>query len=106
VDEGPFGKATQPETLEYTHTATAQSRHIVRSAQRRLWMLALERAAGETSRARAARLRERPHDVIADTDLRDVRTDCSRDPRDLVPQHCGCRHDVVRGEQEVRMTQA
>jgi hypothetical protein len=34
-------------------------------AQRRGWILALERAAGKTSRAPAARLRERPDDMIA-----------------------------------------
>ena len=45
-------------------------------------------------------------DVIADPDLGDVRADCSHDPRDLLTQHRGCRHDVVRGEQEVRVTEA
>ena len=85
MDEGLFGKATQPKTLEHANTASAQSRGIVRSAQRRLRMLALERTAGETPSARAARLRERPDDVIADVDVRDVRADGSHDSRDLVP---------------------
>ena len=67
---------------------------------------ALERAAGETSRAPAARLRKRPNDVIADVDVRDVRANGGHDSRDLVPQHRGCGHDVVGGEQEVRVTEA
>jgi hypothetical protein len=69
-------------------------------------MLALERAAGETSRAPAARLRERPYDVIADVDLCDVGTNLGRDPRNLVAQHRRCRCDVVSGEQEVGVTEA
>jgi hypothetical protein len=106
VDECLFGKATEPETLEHANAVPAQSRRIAWSAQCRLQMLALKGAAGETSSARAARLRERPDDVIADTDLRDIRTGCSHDSRDLVTQHHRCRHDVVRGEQEVRVTEA
>src|SRR4029434_6352665 len=66
MDEGLFGKATQSETLEQDTPGATQARRIVWSAQCRLWVLALERAAGQTSGARAARLRQRPHDVIAD----------------------------------------
>jgi hypothetical protein len=106
VDESLFGKATQPKTLEQASTALAQSRGIVRSAQRRLWMVALERAAGETSRATAACLRERPYDVFAAVDLRDVRANGGHDSCDFVPQHRGYWHDVVGGEQEVRVTEA
>src|SRR6202022_2406551 len=105
VDEGLFGKAPQPKALEHAKTASGQSRRIVGSPQRRLRMLALERPASETSRARAARLRERPYDVIADVEVRDVRADSSHDSRDFMPEHRGCRHDVVRGEQEVGVTE-
>jgi hypothetical protein len=69
-------------------------------------MLALEGAARETSSAPSACLRERPYDVIADMDLRDVRTCCCNDPRDLMTQNRRRRRDIVIGEQEVRMTQA
>ena len=106
MNECPFGKATQPKTLEQTTTVSAQSRRIAWAAQCRLRMLALEGAAREASSAAAARLRERCHDVIADADLRDVWTDCGHDRRDLVTQHRGCRHDVVGGEQQVRVTEA
>src|SRR6185295_6585598 len=75
VDECLFGKATQPETLEQAKPVATQARRLVCSAQCRLWVLALERAAGETSSARSARLRKRPDDVIADTDVPDIRTD-------------------------------
>ena len=61
-------------------------------------MSALEGAAGQTSSARSARLRERAYDVISDTDLRDIGTDCGHDPRDLVTKHRGCRNEIVSGE--------
>jgi hypothetical protein len=67
-------------------------------------MLALKRAAGEASRARSARLRQRPYDVISDTDLRDIGTDCGHDPRDLVTKHRWQWNDIVSSEQKVRMT--
>jgi hypothetical protein len=69
-------------------------------------MLALERAPGETSGAPSACLRERPYDVIADLHLPDVSACCCHNPRDLMTQHRRRRHDLVSGEQEVRMTQA
>jgi hypothetical protein len=69
-------------------------------------MLALKGAADETSRARSARLRERPYHVITGTELSDITTDCCHDPRDFVTEHRWCRHDIVSGEQEVGMTQA
>jgi len=50
-------------------------------------MSALEGAAGQTSTARPARLRERAYDVISETDLGDVGTDGGHDPRDLVTKH-------------------
>ncbi len=75
MDEGLFGKATQPEALEQATPVATQARRFVWSAQGRLWVLALERTPGETSSARAARLRKRPDDMIADTDVRDIRTD-------------------------------
>jgi hypothetical protein len=106
VDECLFRKATQPETLEYATPMATQAWRIVWAAQRGLGVLALERAAGEASGTRSARLRKRPDDVIADTDVRDIRTDGCHDPCDLVAQHRRCRCDVVGGEQEVRMTKA
>ncbi len=106
MDQCLFGKATQPETLEQADPVAAQARGIAWSAQCRLRMLALEGAASETSRAPSARLRQRPHNVISDTEMRDIRTDCCHDPRDLVTQDRWRRNDVVSGEQEVRMTEA
>ena len=82
-----FAGSPTVKTLEYAQTVSAQSRRIVRSAQRRLRMLALEWAARKTSKAPAARLRERPDDVIAHVDLGDVRTDLGRDPRNFMTQH-------------------
>jgi hypothetical protein len=106
MDEGLRGKATQSEPLEQATPVATQARRIVWSAQGRLWVLALERQAGETSSARAARLRESPHDVIADVDLCDVRTNLGHDPRNLVTQHRRYRCDIVSGEQEVGVTEA
>ncbi len=105
VDERPFGEAAQPEPLEQANPVAAQTRGIGGPAQRRLRMLALEGAARQTSSAPAARLRERPDDVISDTELRDVGTDCSHDSRDLVAEHRRRRNDVVRGEEQVGVTQ-
>jgi hypothetical protein len=68
-------------------------------------MPTLERAARQASGARAARLREETHDVIADADLCDVGADGSHDPRDFVAQDRRCRDEVVRGEQKVGVTQ-
>jgi hypothetical protein len=106
VDEGLFGEATEPEALEDAMPLAAQSRRIVWSSQRRLWMFALERAPRETSSARPARLGESSHDVIADVHVQDIRSDRSHDSRDLVAQYRRCRHNVVRGEQDVRVTEA
>jgi len=106
MDEGLFGKATQSEALEQATPGATQAWRIVWSAQCRLRVLALERAAGETSGARAARLRQRPHDVIADVHLRDVRTDRSHDSGDLVTQHRRCRRDVVSGKQQIGVTES
>ena len=106
MDERAFGKAAQPETLEQANTAAAQSRGIAGPPQRRLRMMALEGAAGQASGAPSARLRERPDDVISNTELRDVGTDLSHDSRNLVAEHRRRRRDVVRGEQQVGMTQA
>jgi hypothetical protein len=68
-------------------------------------MLALEGAAGETSRARSARLRERSYDVISDADLRDIGTYFGNDPGDLVTKHRRGWNDIVRGEEQVGVTQ-
>jgi hypothetical protein len=45
VNEGLFGKTTEPKTLEQADAISTQSRGIALSAQRRLRMLALEGAA-------------------------------------------------------------
>jgi hypothetical protein len=68
-------------------------------------MLALEGAAGETSRARTARLRERSYDVISDVDLHDIGTYFGNDPGDLVTKHRWDWNDMVRGEEHVGVTQ-
>jgi hypothetical protein len=74
MNERLFGKTTKPETLEQADSVVTQARRIVGSAKCRFRVLALEGAARETSSAPAACLRERPYYVIADLDLRDVRT--------------------------------
>jgi hypothetical protein len=43
--------------------------------------------------------------VISDTELRDVRTDCGHDPRDLVTKHRWRWNDIASSEQKVGMTQ-
>ena len=68
-------------------------------------MLALEGAAGEASRARSARLRERSYDVISDADLRDIGTYFGNDPGDLVTKYRRGWNDIVRGEEQVGVTQ-
>ena len=44
--------------------------------------------------------------MISDPELRDLRTDCRHDPRNLVTQHRWRGHNIVSGEQEVRMAEA
>ena len=43
--------------------------------------------------------------MISDTELRDVRTDCSDDPRNLVTKHCRRWNDIVSSEKQVGVTQ-
>ena len=43
--------------------------------------------------------------MISDTELRDIRTDCSHDPCDLVTKHRWRWNDIVSGEKQVGMTQ-
>jgi hypothetical protein len=86
---GDQRKAAQPEALKQANPISGQTRGIGRSAQRRLSVSALEGAAGQTLSARSASLRERAYDVISDTDLRDVGTDCGYDPCDLVTEAGG-----------------
>jgi hypothetical protein len=43
--------------------------------------------------------------VISDTELRDVRTDCSYDPRNLVTKHRRRWNDIVSSEKQVGVTQ-
>ena len=68
--------------MEQANAVAAQPRGIAWPAQCRLRVAALERPAGETLSAPAARLSERPDDVIADVDVRDVRTDGSHGWKD------------------------
>jgi hypothetical protein len=42
--------------------------------------------------------------VISDTELRDVRTDCSYDPRNLVTKHRRRWNDIVSSEKQVGVT--
>jgi hypothetical protein len=44
--------------------------------------------------------------VIADSELCDVKTDCSYDPRNLVTKYSRHWNNIVSGEQKVGMTQA
>ncbi len=44
--------------------------------------------------------------MIPDADLHKIGTDCSGDPRHLVTKHRGRRNKIVRGEEQVRMTEA
>jgi hypothetical protein len=43
--------------------------------------------------------------VISDTELRDVWTDCSYDPRNLVTEHRRRWNDIVSSEKQVGVTQ-
>ena len=105
VDERPLREAAKAEALKQGRSFTAQPRGIGRSTQRRLGISALKRAARQTSSARPARLGEGTHDVVAHPDLADVRTDGSHDARHLVPKHRRQRDEIVRGKQQVGVTQ-
>jgi hypothetical protein len=50
-------------------------------------------------------LGKRTYDVISHTELRDIGTDCSYDPRDLVTKHRRRWNEIVSGEKQVRVTQ-
>jgi len=69
-------------------------------------MKALKRAARQTAGAPAARLRKRPDDAVANTDLRHIGTDGGHDSGNFVAEDRRRRRDVMRGEEQVRMTQA
>ena len=43
--------------------------------------------------------------MISDTELRDVRTDCSYDPRNLVTKHSRRWNDIVSSEKQVGVAQ-
>ena len=43
--------------------------------------------------------------MISDTELRDIRTHCSHDPRNLVTKHRRCRNDIVSSKQQVGVAQ-
>ena len=50
-------------------------------------------------------MRERADDVIADTELRDIRANFRHNPGDLVAKHRRCREYRVLGEEQVRVTE-
>jgi hypothetical protein len=104
MDKRPFGKTAQPEALEQACPISGQARSVGRSAQRRVRAPALEGAAGQTSSAGPASLRERAHDVISDADLCDVGTDGGHASRDLVTEHRGRRNEIVGREEQVGVT--
>ncbi len=91
-------KPPSPKPLKQASSVAAQARSIAWSAQCRLWMLALEGTAREASRARSARLRQRPYNVIPNRELSDIGTDSCDDPRYFVTQHTRCGHYSVSGE--------
>ncbi len=70
-----------------------------------LLVFALEGAAGKTSRAGPARLRERTYDMISDADLSDVGSDCGHDARNFVTKHRWGGDEIVSGEEQVGVTQ-
>src|SRR6266851_7349834 len=53
----------------------------------------------------AAGLRERPDDLLSNTQLSYVGADLSNDARHLVAEHRRRRNDVMRGEQQVGVTE-
>jgi hypothetical protein len=69
-------------------------------------MKALKRAARKAAGAPAARLRKRPDDAVANTDVRHIGTDGGHDSGNFVAEDGRRRRDVMRGEEQVRMTQA
>jgi len=69
-------------------------------------MKALKRAARKAPCASAAYLRKRPDDAIANMDLRHIGTEGGHDSGNFVAEDRRRRRDVMRGEQQVRMTQA
>src|SRR5437660_1705945 len=100
MDERLFGEAAQPEALEQRNSIAAESRGINLSAQSRLRVFALERAARQTPSARSARLRQRTYNVISDMELRYIRTHGSHDPSNLVSKHRRGRDYIVSCKQQ------
>ena len=106
MNERALGETAQPETLEQTNTAPAQSGGLAGPTQCRLRMKALKRAARKAPGASAAYLRKRPDDAVANMDLRHIGTDRGHDSGNFVAEDRRRRRDVMRGEEQVRMTQA
>ena len=69
-------------------------------------MKALKRTARQAAGAPAARLRERPDDAVANTDLGHVGTDGGHDSGNFVAEDRRRRRDVMRGEEQIGMAQA
>jgi hypothetical protein len=106
VDERLFSEAAQPEALEKSNSIAVESRGLSRPAQRRVRILALEGTARHAPGASPAGLRQRSHDVISYMELRDIRTHCSYDPRNLVTKHRWRRDNFVSCKQQVGVAQA
>ena len=106
MNERPFGethRAQNPGTGQYRCGSTEAHRLVGAGSTPD----GGTETAGRRDIERTRRTPEREtDDVIADVELRDVRTDGSHDPRDLVTEHRGRRHEVMRGEQEVRVAEA
>jgi hypothetical protein len=105
VDESLFGESTKPEALKQANSIAAQTRGIGGSAQCRLRMSALERAARQASSARSAGLRQRTYDMISDPDLCDVRTHCGHDPRNLMAKYRRRWSNIVSSEKQIGVAQ-
>ena len=105
MDVGLPREAAEPHALEQCNVVAAEARRIRGMAHRRLRMLALKRAAGQTPGARPARLGQRTDHVISDAELRDVRSDFRDDPRHFMTQHGRHRDDVLGGKEQVRVTE-
>lgn len=65
----------------------------------------MKRTAGQAAGAPAARLRERPNDPVANTDLGHIGTNGDHDSGNFVADDGRLRRDVMCGEEQVRMAQ-
>jgi hypothetical protein len=89
VDERAFGEAAKSHALKKRSAVTAQAWRIPRPAQCCFRVQTLEGTSGLASRTRPARLYKRADDMIADTELCDVRADLGDDAGDLMAKYRG-----------------